>query len=160
MGLAQVLGDRRRSAAYGGPVRVVLGGMAEIVVSMLIAPIVALALTRFALGLCFGQRIGWSAQQRSRDRLHWDEAARVLWPQTLTGLALCVWLGMMAPWALIFGAPVIVAMLGAIPIAVVTTLPGLSRWSMACGLFDIPEDRQTHARDVVTTTAAQRLTQS
>ncbi|MDR9395484.1 MAG: glucans biosynthesis glucosyltransferase MdoH [Roseovarius sp.] len=158
MGLAQVLGDRRRSAAYGGPVRVVLGGTAEIVVSMLIAPIVALALTRFALGLCFGQRIGWSAQQRSRDRLHWDEAARVLWPQTLTGLALCVWLGLTAPWALVFGAPVIVAMLGAIPIAVITTLPGLSRWSMACGLFDIPEDRQSHVPEVVTTTAAQSLT--
>ena len=48
----------------------------------------------------------------------------MLWPQTLTGLVLCVWLGMTAPWALIFGAPVIVAMLGAVPIAVISTLPG------------------------------------
>ncbi|MEI4232780.1 glucans biosynthesis glucosyltransferase MdoH [Roseovarius sp. D22-M7] len=142
MGLAQVLGDGARSAAYGGRGRVILGGMSEIVISMLIAPIVALALTRFALGLCVGQRIGWTAQQRSRDRLRWNEAARVLWPQTLTGLVLCVWLWMTAPWALILGAPVIVAMLGAIPIAVVTTLPGLSRWSIDRGLFDIPEDRQ------------------
>ncbi len=149
MGLAQVLSDRGRSAAYGGRTRVILGGMAEIVVSMLIAPIVALGLTRFAIGLCFGQRIGWTAQQRSRDRLRWDEAARVLWPQTLTGLALCVWLGLMAPWALIFGAPVIVAMLGAIPIAVLSTRPGLSRWSMERGLFDIPEDRQGAYLDAI-----------
>jgi membrane glycosyltransferase len=149
MGLGQVLGDRDRSAAYGGRARVILGGLAEIVVSMLIAPIVALALTRFAVGLCVGQRIGWTAQQRSRDRLHWDEAAQVLWPQTLTGLVLCVWLGLMAPWALIFGAPVIVAMLGAIPIAVISTLPGLSRWSMERGLFDIPEDRHATRCDVV-----------
>ena len=149
MGLAQVLGDSARSADYGGRGRVVLSGLAEIVMSMLIAPIVALALTRFAVGLCFGQRIGWTAQQRSRDRLRWDEAARVLWPQTLTGLVLCVWLGLMAPWALIFGAPVIVAMLGAIPIAVISTLPGLSRWSMERGLFDIPEDRHAAGREAV-----------
>jgi membrane glycosyltransferase len=149
MGLAQVLADGDRSASYGGRGRVVLGGMAEIVMSMLIAPIVALALTRFAIGLCFGQRIGWTAQQRSRDRLRWDEAARVLWPQTLTGLVLCVWLGLMVPWALIFGAPVIVAMLGAIPIAVISTLPGLSRWSMERGLFDIPEDRHAAGREAV-----------
>lgn len=141
LGLAQILTSRARSASYGGRLRVVLGGAAEIVMSMLIAPIVALALTRFAIGLCFGQRIGWTAQQRNRDRLHWDEAARVLWPQTLTGLALCVLLGIMAPWALIFGAPVIVAMLGAIPIAVISTLPALSHWSIERGLFDIPEDR-------------------
>lgn len=154
MGLAQVLADSRRSASYGGRGRVVLGGMAEIVMSMLIAPIVALALTRFAIGLCFGQRIGWTAQQRSRDRLRWDEAARVLWPQTLTGLVLCVWLGLMAPWALIFGAPVIVAMLGAIPIAVISTLPGLSRWSMERGLFDIPEDRHAAGPATVETRAS------
>ena len=150
MGLAQVLGDSARSAEYGGRGRVVLGGLAEIVLSMLIAPIVALALTRFAIGLCVGQRIGWTAQQRSRERLLWNEAARVLWPQTLTGLALCVWLGMTAPWALIFGVPVIVAMLGAIPIAVITTHPRMSGWSMARGLFDIPEDRQLIAQETVT----------
>ncbi|MGI3210184.1 glucans biosynthesis glucosyltransferase MdoH [Roseovarius tibetensis] len=147
MGLAQVLTDNRRSAAYGGRGRVILGGFAEILMSMLVAPIVALSLTRFAIGLCVGQRIGWNAQQRSRDRLRWDDAAGALWPQTLTGLALVVWLGAVAPWALVFAAPILVAMVGAIPIAVVSTMPALSRWSMARGLFDIPEDRQPTAPD-------------
>ena len=54
MGLAQVLGDSARSADYGGRGRVVLGGMAEIVMSMLIAPIVALALTRLPSGCASG----------------------------------------------------------------------------------------------------------
>lgn len=141
MGLAQVLTSRHRSAAYGGRLRVALGGLAEILFSMLTSPIVAVGLTQFAIGLFLGQRIGWNAQQRSRERLGWDEAARVLWPQTLLGLALGLWPGTTAPWALIFGAPVLLALILSVPIAVVTTLPGLSRWSVACGLFDIPEDR-------------------
>lgn len=141
MGLAQVLASRDRSLAYGGRLRVCLGGVAELLFSMLTSPVVAVALTRFAMGLLIGQRIGWTAQQRSRDRLGWDEAAQVLWPQTLLGLALCLWLGINAPWALTFGAPVLLALILSIPIAVLSTLPRLSRWSMTTGLFDIPEDR-------------------
>jgi membrane glycosyltransferase len=141
MGLMQVLVSRQRSAVYGGRLRVMLGGVAEICFSMLTSPIVAVGLTQFAIGLFFGQRIGWNAQQRSRERLGWDEAARVLWPQTLLGFTLGLWLWTTAPWALIFGAPVLLALCLSIPIAVVTTLPGLSRWSVAHGLFDIPEDR-------------------
>ncbi|MEM1352859.1 MAG: glucans biosynthesis glucosyltransferase MdoH [Pseudomonadota bacterium] len=151
MGLAQVLSDRERAALYGGRARVIAGGVAEILFSMMIAPIVALGLTRFLIGLCFGKRVGWDAQQRSRARLYWGEAARVLWPQTIIGASFCIWLGILAPWALPFTAPMLLALTFAIPIAVVSTLPGVSRASMSLGLFDIPEDRQQ--RDYLTKAA-------
>ena len=141
MGLLQVLARPERRAAYGGGAGVALGGLIEMLFSMLTAPIVALALTRFAIGLLFGQRIGWSAQQRSRDRLEWHEAARVLWPQTLIGSALGAWFAVFAPWAVIFGAPILLSLAGAIPIAVGSAMPGAGRWSRRMGLFDIPEDR-------------------
>ncbi len=141
MGLGQILADRARAARYGGRKRVVLGGLAEIAFSMLTAPIVALGLTVFLIGLLFGRRVGWDAQQRSRERLHWGEAARVLWPQTLVGLGLTAWLASFAPWALAFGAPMLLALCCAVPIAVVSTGPLVSRWSIGHGLFDIPEDR-------------------
>jgi membrane glycosyltransferase len=147
MGLAQVLASPARSAAYGGRARVLSGGLVEIVFSMLTSPVVAVALTQFAIGLIFGQRIGWSAQQRSRERLEWHEAAHVLWPQTLLGGALCLWFWVQAPWALIFGAPVLLALTLSIPVAVLTTLPRLSRWSQTTGLFDIPEDRRPARHD-------------
>lgn len=147
MGLAQVLARSERRAAYGGGTRVAVGGLIEMLFSMLTAPIVALALTRFAIGLLFGQRIGWSAQQRSRERLEWSEAARVLWPQTVIGLALGLWFAAFAPWALIFGAPILLALIGAIPIAVLSALPGLGLWSRRAGLFDIPEDRIPQKRE-------------
>ena len=141
MGLAQVLSNSTHAAAYGGRLRVIVSGAAEVVVSTLMAPIVAFALTQFVVGLFFNKRVGWEAQQRSRARLEWREAARVLWPQTVAGLALTLWLAILVPWALIFGAPMLIALCLAIPIAVVTTLPSLSRWSISSGLFDIPEDR-------------------
>jgi membrane glycosyltransferase len=141
MGLAQVLSDDARAASYGGRAQVIVSGLAEIAVSMLMAPIVAFGLSLFLIGLAFGRRVGWDAQQRSRARLEWHEAARVLWPQTLAGLVLTAWLAVLAPWALAFGAPMLLALVFAIPIAVVTTMPALSQWSIEHRLFDIPEDR-------------------
>lgn len=141
MGLAQIMADKSRAATYGGRRMVVVSGFVELVVSMLMAPIVAFGLSIFLLGLFFNRRVGWDAQQRSRVYLTWGEATRVLWPQMLIGIALTVWLVELAPWAIIFGAPMLVALVFAIPIAVIATLPTISRWSMATGLFDIPEDR-------------------
>ncbi|WP_425090802.1 glucans biosynthesis glucosyltransferase MdoH [Tropicimonas sp. S265A] len=141
MGLAQVLADDDRAASYGGRRQVVISGLSEIAVSMVMAPIVAFGLTQFLVGLAFNKRVGWDAQQRSRARLEWAEAARVLWPQTLAGLALTAWLAALAPWALVFGGPMLFALSFAIPLAVVTTLPGVSQWSIDRHLFDIPEDR-------------------
>ncbi|WP_300062727.1 glucans biosynthesis glucosyltransferase MdoH [uncultured Roseobacter sp.] len=142
MGLGQILAEAARAEAYGGRKRVVVSGAAEILVSMLMAPIVAFGLTIFLIGLVFGKRVGWDAQQRSRARLHWSEAVRVLWPQTMAGLALAVWLAAFAPWALLFAAPMLLSFCFAIPIAVLSTTPALSQWSIRRGLFDIPEDRR------------------
>ena len=141
MGLAQVLLSRKMSASYGGRMRVVISGFVETVVSMLTAPIVAFGLTVFVIGLFFNRRVGWDAQQRDRAYLTWSEAARVLWPQTLAGLIMTGWLAYWVPMALIFGAPMLLALSFAIPIAVITTSPALSRFSISTGLFDIPEDR-------------------
>lgn len=141
MGIAQILADPARATAYGGRKQVVMGGVLEILFSMVTSPIVAFALTLFLLGLIFGKRVGWDAQQRSRDRLMWREAAVVLWPQTVAGISLTIWLTSLAPWALLFGAPMLLALSLSIPIAVFTTAPVASQWSIRRGLFDIPEDR-------------------
>ncbi|MEM6889895.1 MAG: glucans biosynthesis glucosyltransferase MdoH [Pseudomonadota bacterium] len=147
MGLGQVLAEEERAAEYGGRRRVVVSGFCEILFSMLTAPIVAFALTVFLVGLVFGSRVGWDAQQRTRVRLYWAEAARVLWPQTLGGIALAIWLGVHAPWTVFFAAPMLLSFVFAIPLAVLTTLPTLSRWSMRLGVFDIPEDRWRDVHD-------------
>jgi membrane glycosyltransferase len=147
MGLAQVFLNKEEAQRYGGRSRVGFSGILEIMLSMLTAPTVAFSITLFAIGLLFGRRITWNAQTRHRYRLGWDEAARMLWPQTLTGLALGAYLALTAPWAMIFGAPVLLAWSLSIPIAVLTTLPGWGRWSSRTGVFDIPEDRHAERNE-------------
>lgn len=142
MGLGQILSDSDQSESYGGRARVVLGGAAEILFSILVSPVVAFALSVFMVGLAFGKRVGWDAQQRSRAYLAWSEAARVLWPQTIVGVLLTLWLYTSMPGALWIAAPMLLSFTLAIPIAVVSTLKTVSNWSMTNGLFDIPEDRR------------------
>ncbi|MEM6712234.1 MAG: glucans biosynthesis glucosyltransferase MdoH [Pseudomonadota bacterium] len=145
MGLGQVLFDRERAIQWGGRGRLIVSGFVEILVSMLIAPVMAFGLTRFLIGLLFGQRVGWDAQQRSRERLEWMEATRFFWPQTIAGLALCAWFAHHAPWALAFGAPIILPLMFAIPIAVLTAEPLFGKVSRHVGLFDTRLDRAAFA---------------
>ncbi|MCR9088345.1 MAG: glucans biosynthesis glucosyltransferase MdoH [Rhodobacteraceae bacterium] len=141
MGLAQVLVSSTESRRYGGRLRLLAGGLCEIIFGMLIAPAVALAVTIFVIGMMMGRRIRWDAQQRDRAQLAWSEAARALWPQTIAGTAFGIYIGLTVPWALIFAAPIIISLGGAIPLAVLSTHPALGAWSRRIGLFDIPEDR-------------------
>jgi len=140
MGLAQVLARREQAARYGGRGRVVLGAAAETVFSLLIAPAVAFAITLGVVRLALGRRMAWDAQARDRGRLRWSEAARSMWPQTVAGVALTGWLAVTAPWAMWFAAPVLAALVLAVPVAVATTWPRAGGWSARTGLFAIPEE--------------------
>ena len=140
MGLAGILGSAAASARYGGRGRVVLGGLLEIVMSTLMAPVVALAVAVFAVGLVFGKRIDWRAQPRGDRTVGWDEAIRSFWPQTAFGLTLLILLAVTLPSVLPWAAPVIAGLVLAIPFAVLTASRALGRLSVRTRLCDIPED--------------------
>ena len=138
--LADVLARAPLRSAFGGGARVVAGALVETVFSMLVAPVSAFAVTVFVLGLPFGRRIGWTSQQRDARRLPLAVAARALWPQTLAGIALAVACWRVAPGAVVFWAPLVAGLAGAIPLALVSAHPGLGRWMVATGLCRIPEE--------------------
>lgn len=140
MGVAQSMVSKGASRTYGGRLRIAAGAVLEFIFSMLIAPCVAVAVTLCCLGLLLGARIRWPAQQRDSAYLSFREAARTLWPQTLYGLTLTAILGYFAPWALIFGALIVAPLTMAIPLASLSTLSGVGRWTKARGLFRIPEE--------------------
>lgn len=140
MGLVGALASDRASARYGGRLRLVAGGLVEIVMSALMAPVVAFAVAVFVFGLLFGKRIDWRAQPRGVRTVTWGEAARSFWPQTLFGLALGGLFAAVLPGVLPWAAPVIVGLMVSIPLAVATAAAPLGRLSVASGLCDIPED--------------------
>jgi membrane glycosyltransferase len=140
-GVAQVLASPKLRRAYGGGWRLGFSSLVEFAFSFILAPIVAVAQTRFVLGLAAGRTIHWDAQLRDSRTLPWSEAARGLWPQTVLGLALgvAVWFG--APvsarvWMLLFCGPLLLS----IPFAVVTSWVSLGSLLARHGICAVPEE--------------------
>jgi membrane glycosyltransferase len=124
----------------GGAGRLVAGALIETLFSMLMAPIVALAVTVFMAGLPFGRRIAWSGQQRDLTRVGWAQAARAMWPQTLMGLSLTVLILWSNPGVLPWAAPVLTGLTLSIPFAKLTADARLAAWARRHGLCGTPED--------------------
>lgn len=143
IGLAGVVWSREQSRRYGGRFRVTASGLFEIVFSTLIAPVVNFAIAVFAVGLAFGKRLDWRAQERCVRSVSWREAIATFLPQTLFGLGIAAliaaYLPSMLPWAM----PVIIGFVISIPCAVITASEAAGRWSRRIGLCDIPEDHST-----------------
>jgi membrane glycosyltransferase len=138
--LADVLLRARLRRLYGGVPRIVAGALLELGFSMLMAPVSAVAVTLFMLGLPFGRTIGWTAQRRDAEGVPFAMAARKLWPQTLFGIVVAVWLWRVAPGALWYAMPFLAGLVGAIPIAMLTAHPSVGRALVAAGLCRIPEE--------------------
>ncbi|MEO1688161.1 MAG: glucans biosynthesis glucosyltransferase MdoH, partial [Pseudomonadota bacterium] len=128
-------------ARYGGALRFAGGAAVETVFSILMAPIVALRVTIFLVGLAFGRTMHWSGQNRDARSVTWGDAWRGLWPQTLFGLGLTALIGATVPGALPWAAPVLAGLSLSVPFAVLTASRGFDRGLRALGLCDIPEDR-------------------
>ena len=143
--LADVLARSHVRRAYGGTLRIVTGVFLEFVFSMLIAPVSAVAITLFMLGLPFGRRVGWTSPQRHAAGVPILMAARKLWPQTILGILLGAWFWQVAPAAIWYWAPFILGLAGAIPIATVTAYPRVGRALAAAGICRIPEEARPPA---------------
>ena len=138
--VADVLARADLRKAFGGPVRVLLSVLAEIVYAAMLAPIMAVAHTLFMGGLIFGKTIGWGAQARGVERLPVPLALAKLWPQTLFGLAGLAWLTTQ-PIALVWPViPVAVGPLLAAVIAVATSTRALGHIAIRSTLWRIPEE--------------------
>lgn len=144
--LVDVLLRRDLRRAYGGVFRIMPSALLELLFSMLIAPVSAVAVTIFMLGLPFGREIGWTAQQRDSHGVALKDAMAVLWPQTLIGLLFGGWLWHVAPGAIGFWITFPLGLVCAVPVAMLTAAPGFGRALAAAGLCRIPEETHMSAR--------------
>lgn len=130
-------------ARYGGRLRFAVGLFIELLFSTLMAPVVAVHLTVFLIGLAFGRKVGWSGQIRDAYGLEWGTALRALWPQMVFGTFVLVSLSIFTPGAMIWALPVVIGLLFAVPFAVLTASPALGRWLVNARLCATPEEFDT-----------------
>jgi len=127
-------------AAYGGGLRIAVSALLEITLTMLVAPISAVAVSLFMLGLPFGRRVGWTSQQREAHGLPLSDAVRCLWPQTLLGLGLAAGTWYAPAVSIWFTLPVIAGLLLGVPLAMLSASPRLGRKMAQSGLCRTPEE--------------------
>lgn len=139
-GALDVLLRKEERARFGGGWRFGLSLTLEMLFSILMTPITWLNHTIFIVGLVFGKKAGWTAQSRDDHTIPLRDAIRQFWPHTLLGLVLSGLLlathPAVLPYALVFFSGLLLS----IPLAVVTSQPGLGRWMIAHQLLSLPEE--------------------
>jgi membrane glycosyltransferase len=135
LSLLASLASRATRRSFGGALRLVASGLAELVISTLLAPSLMMFHAGFIAAALAGRSVGWPSQARDERGTTWANAwDRQGW-HVVTALgwaaALIIYAPDFAPWL----APVLVGLLLAVPASVIT-----SRASRASCLFSTPED--------------------
>ena len=143
IGVVGVLTSVRRRQGYGGAGRLIVATMAEIAFSILLAPVIAVAVTMFIIRLLLGRRVAWDAQERDAHAVPLAMAVRGLWPQMLVGMVFACGLAWAAPNALPWAVPFFGALLVAVPFACITADPRFGRWLARNRVAATPEEYAT-----------------
>ena len=140
-GVVDVLLTPGAIRSYGGPLRFGLSAVIELLASMIMAPIVAVYVSVFLIGLLFGRSVTWSGQNRDRLGVTLGTAIKAMGLQTLIGVVLATIItGLIGGYAIFWALPVVAGLCLAIPFTVFTASQRFGYWTTRFGLFAIPEE--------------------
>jgi len=138
--LVLTLGGRARRVSFGGAGRLLRSAVAEMVFSLLLAPVMMLFHSKFVFTILAGSSVGWASQPRDDRGITWLEAARRHTVHSLIGLA---WGGVVFWYAIDFlwwVAPIVLGMALAIPLNVFSSRTGAGLAMQRGGFFWTPEE--------------------
>jgi len=145
-GYLEALLRTKLARGFGGRGLLLRGIVAEIAFTTMFEPVSLTSKGLHLLALPFGGGAGWAPQNRQARGVAWADAARLLWPQTLLGAAGMSALLLAGGTASLWGAPILLPLLLAIPFCVATASPGLSSWLRRRRLCATPEELAGTAR--------------
>ncbi|HLT01819.1 MAG TPA: glucans biosynthesis glucosyltransferase MdoH, partial [Geminicoccaceae bacterium] len=135
---ALVVPARRR--AFGGAFAAVRSVLAELVFSVLLAPVLMVQHTRVVFATIMGWRVSWSGQDRGGSAEGWGRALVRYGGCTLFG-AIWGWaVYVTAPDLLPWFSPVLAGLLLAVPLVAISSRADLGRAALRRGWFLIPEE--------------------
>lgn len=139
LGVLRALVDREFLHTVN-PLRVVLGAVAETILSALYAPIMMMMQVRQISEIFVGQDSGWSTQTRKHSRTPWGALFRRHWLQTLAGVAVSVVLVYVSPPLFLWMLPALAGLVGALPLSVASGSVVLAKMTRGLGLLTVPEE--------------------
>jgi membrane glycosyltransferase len=122
------------------PIRVVLGAIAETVLSALYAPIMMMMQVRQVMEIMIGQDSGWTTQSRKHSRTPWGTLFRRHWLQMLSGLVVSVVLLYVSPPLFVWMAPALVGLVLALPLSAASGSVLLGKVARFLGCLTVPEE--------------------
>ena len=139
LGVLRALGNRELRRTVN-PVRVVIGALAETILSALYAPIMMMMQSRQLLEILFGQDSGWASQSRKRSTTPWGTLFRRHWLQTLSGLIVSITLLSVSPPLFAWMAPALIGLMFALPLSAASGSVAFGKALRVIGLLVVPEE--------------------
>ncbi|MCD9127430.1 glucans biosynthesis glucosyltransferase MdoH [Luteimonas fraxinea] len=140
LGYIATLADARMRRGAGGAVRGFISLLIENVLAALMAPITMYVQSRGVAEVLAGRDSGWDAQRRDDGRQTWGDLWRNYRGTTLLGVIMGVGAWMMSPGLALWMSPMIVGLVGSIPIVRLTSSRRIGLALRRAGLFSTPEE--------------------
>lgn len=105
LSLILIDGDERKG--YGGSISLVLSTLADIVTSIILAPVLMISQVWYIISILFGKRIDWPSQGRDLQALKWKTCFFTQGGTSFVGFAFLIFLLCFAPTSLSWAAPLL-----------------------------------------------------
>ena len=140
LGLGLALTDSQMRRGCGGAAGLIKSGLAEVVFSMLLSPIMMLIQSRFVADVFLGRDSGWNSQNREDRAAPFMVVAQRHLGHMLIGLAFAA-VAAMAGWTtFLWFLPIVAGLVGSPVVSWASGLPEAGRWLYEHNLFRIPEE--------------------
>ncbi|MGM0767418.1 MAG: glucans biosynthesis glucosyltransferase MdoH [Pseudomonadota bacterium] len=126
---------------FGGFLRLFVSVLAEIVVSVLLAPVRMMAHSRYVLGALLNLSLTWAGQNRTQET-SWRDAFLTQLPGMVIGAGWSAFAWSLDPMFFLWSLPVAIPLLLAAPTSVLLSRVGAGQALRRWGLLLIPEEQQ------------------
>jgi membrane glycosyltransferase len=138
--LLLALFDGARRRAFGGGWRLLRSTLAEILFSVLLAPVLMIQHSKAVVDILLGRCTTWNGQQRDGESESWGLVTAVFGGTMLAGLAWAAFAYVVAPDLLLWLSPVLLGLTAVIPLAVLSSRSDIGVSARRQGWLLIPEE--------------------
>ncbi|HVU17493.1 MAG TPA: glucans biosynthesis glucosyltransferase MdoH [Candidatus Didemnitutus sp.] len=133
----------RRGIAFGGPFRLIVSALLEMLLSALLAPINMMFHAKFVVYILLGQGVSWSTQQRAAsDDADWHDAVMNHLTQSLFAIVWGASAYVLVPSFFWWLSPILLGLLVAAPLSIFLGRARFGRRARDHGLFLTPDETQ------------------